>query len=214
MTKEYAIISNGDFAERTKNGRCVEYFEELLQQNEKLISSVAMAFRNTKEELEDLVSIARITFWNAYTFFDPHNEAGANFLTYATNAMRTELVKLYNRKNTAKRTADISSLDIEIKSNGDSLGSIMDMIEDESASRMFEIFEESDFVRFVTTEFYRINKSDTHKKVYEHYFLYGTDSEEAAQTIGIEPNNYRSVVYNVKGKLRKHVQPLVLQTAM
>jgi len=63
------------------------------------------------EDLEDLVSVARIGLWQAALTYDPDDEA--KFSTYAYNCIRHELAKLYRHYQYQKRAQTTLSLDRE-----------------------------------------------------------------------------------------------------
>jgi RNA polymerase sigma factor (sigma-70 family) len=101
----------------------IEYKNILITSNLKLVVKIAKfmfkPFENTNIDIMDLIAEGNIGLMVAAEKYDPDNESGANFTTYAYNIIKTHIIRAIKKFRLIKLTRSYFSLNSKMKLKSD-----------------------------------------------------------------------------------------------
>lgn len=114
-------ISNDDalvLFEKAKHGDLTAR-NKIVEHNMKLVFSVIRQFKFDENNRDDIVSIGMFGLMQAVDTFNPNNEAGATFATYATTCIRNAIRRDFFRSGYVKYDVVVMSLDEPVSTADD-----------------------------------------------------------------------------------------------
>lgn len=169
---------------------------QLFRQNEKLLHHFANKFKRRHIEYEDLVSIARMGFYDAYKRFDPSK--GVKLTTLAGLTIPNAISKALRIPQ--KRRGSVESFEDVVFTNKDGTNiTAEDMIGENDPS--FDTFETNEQVQKVIEEFSQ-NSTERQRKILQLRIEDELKQDDVASVIGISQVQVSRIEKKMFAKLR------------
>lgn len=148
-------------------------------------------------DFDEVVGAATIGFVKALNNYQ--TDKGNKFTTVAVTYIRNEINRFYRDNTTKKRTAKVSSYDIQL----DDGNTILDLLEDEVDDTY-----DWDYIRFVLSQTLEKEK-ERDRRVYLLYVKGGGTFATVAQSKGMSTPNVGRIVMKINKSLRKNYWELL-----
>lgn len=186
--------NNEELIKKAKSGDEESYIN-LLQYNERLCYHIAHKFSNTKIDIEDLASIAKIGLIKAYNTFDL--DKGIKFATYCATIMHNEIL-MYLRKD--KKHNSLVYLDSVLFDDGEgSETTLLDTIESPEEEFKFEDYEHLNNV----IEVFKLKSKKYENEILDMYFYKKMNQKEIGKQLNLSQSYISRRITAINIKLKK-----------
>jgi len=180
---------------RAAKGGDYAAYEKLLKINERLCYHIANRFKNV-DDIEDLVSIAKIGLIKAYKNFDL--DKGIKFVTYASKLIHNEIL-MHNRK--MRRHKNNVSLDsvLTVDFDGSEL-TLIDVLPAEIKDTHFEDYDGLKAILDMTLK----QLSERDRKIFKMYFFERMKQQDIANKFNIAQSYISRLIKKIIKELQNN----------